>query len=373
MRLRMRRSTVAWRYVEKSTPCAGFQRHEDPGDASRPRPGLECEFALAGSMIVSLVTGVRAGSRSLAFRLSLRACPPSIPSTPRSLRGSHGLSRAPTPAQAQAWPAIQAGQPCADRGAHRLGQDLRGVPRGDRPVWCAMGSRAGSPMRRGSSTSRRSRRSRTTSTAISRRRSTGSRSELRALGLPDVPIRTFVRTGDTPQSERAEHATPSAAHPGDDAGVALHPAELRIGTQHARARRARSSSTKSMRSPATSAARTWRCRWSGSKRWSSRRWCVSGLSATQKPIEEVARFLVARGDAAAYGTRRGLQKGLFERQPRRSSTVRHRRQRPRARSRSRARAAAGSARGGDVWRCVDAGLRPAGRAEPASIAPRSCS
>ena len=30
--------------------------------------------------------------------------------------------------------------------------------------------------------------------------------ELRALGLPDAGIRTFVRTGDTPQSERARMA-----------------------------------------------------------------------------------------------------------------------------------------------------------------------
>jgi ATP-dependent Lhr-like helicase len=30
----------------------------------------------------------------------------------------------------------------------------------------------------------------------------GIRTELQALGLPDVDIRTFVRTGDTPQSER---------------------------------------------------------------------------------------------------------------------------------------------------------------------------
>src|SRR6202008_5101622 len=31
----------------------------------------------------------------------------------------------------------------------------------------------------------------------------GIRAELSALGLPDVDIRTLVRTGDTPQSERA--------------------------------------------------------------------------------------------------------------------------------------------------------------------------
>ena len=31
----------------------------------------------------------------------------------------------------------------------------------------------------------------------------GIRAELEALGLPDVEIRTFVRTGDTPRAERA--------------------------------------------------------------------------------------------------------------------------------------------------------------------------
>ena len=53
-------------------------------------------------------------------------------------------------------------------------------------------------------------------------------------GCPRSPIRTFVRTGDTPQSERAQRAAQSAAHPGDDAGVALHPAGLGVGAQHAR-------------------------------------------------------------------------------------------------------------------------------------------
>ena len=80
-----------------------------------------------------------------------------------------------------------------------------------------------------------------------------------------------------------------------------------------------------------------------------------GLSATQKPIEEVARFLV--------GERGGGT----------DSECTDRRQRPRAPARSRARSAAGAARSGDVRRSVDAGLRPARRADRASIAPRSCS
>ena len=57
-------------------------------------------------------------------------------------------------------------------------------------------------MRRRSSTCRRSRRSRTTSTAISKRRSPASAQQLRRAGLPEVDIRTWVRTGDTPPAER---------------------------------------------------------------------------------------------------------------------------------------------------------------------------
>ena len=67
----------------------------------------------------------------------------------------------------------------------------------------------------------------------SKRRSPASREELRARGLPDVEIRTWVRTGDTPSAERDRDAPPAAAHPRDDAGIALHPARLRIRPPHA--------------------------------------------------------------------------------------------------------------------------------------------
>ena len=93
---------------------------------------------------------------------------------------------APTPAQEAAWPAIQAGTARADRRADRIRQDARGVPRGDRPL-VRGGRRRRLPDETRSSTSRRSRLCRTTSTAISRRRSRASASELAALGLADVP------------------------------------------------------------------------------------------------------------------------------------------------------------------------------------------
>ena len=67
--------------------------------------------------------------------------------------------------------------------------------------------------------------------------------------------------------------------------------------------------------------------------------CASGLSATQKPIEEVARYLV--GDAGERGA-------LLDR-----------RCRTRARARSRPRGPAGAARSGHVRRGLAAGLRAA--------------
>ena len=59
----------------------------------------------------------------------------------------------------------------------------------------------------------------------------GIRRELEALGLPDVDIRTLVRTGDTPQSERTGHAETPAAHRRHDTGIALRAARLGIGPQ----------------------------------------------------------------------------------------------------------------------------------------------
>ena len=85
---------------------------------------------------------------------------------------------------------------------------------------------------------------------------------------------------------------PAAAHPHHDARVALHPAHGRGQPPLPRRRATRSSSTRSTPSRRTSAARTWRSRSSGSTRSPGRRLQRIGLSATQRPIEEVARLLV---------------------------------------------------------------------------------
>ena len=74
------------------------------------------------------------------------------------------------------------------------------------------------------------------------------------------------------------------------AGVALPAADQRRG-RGACGRWRRSSSTRSMRWCRPSAARTWRSRWSGWRRCAGGRLQRIGLSATQRPLEEVARFL----------------------------------------------------------------------------------
>ena len=84
----------------------------------------------------------------------------------------------------------------------------------------------------------------------------------RGLLLP--AIRTAVRTGDTPASERQRMVQAPAAHPGHHAGVALHSADRGAQPAGAAQRRRRSSWTRFTRWWTTSAARIWRCRWRGS-------------------------------------------------------------------------------------------------------------
>ncbi|TBR35957.1 MULTISPECIES: DEAD/DEAH box helicase [Dyella] len=127
----------------------------------------------------------------------------------------------------------------------------------------------------------------------------GIRAELEALGLPDVAIRTAVRTGDTPQAERnlmRKHpphilvTTPESLYIllGSDSGRAMlgSARTVIVDEIHAMAASKRGSHL------ALSLARL--------DALCQRRLLRIGLSATQKPIEEVARFLVGTdvpGDA----------------------------------------------------------------------------
>jgi ATP-dependent Lhr-like helicase len=139
----------------------------------------------------------------------------------------------------------------------------------------------------------------------------GIRAELAALGLPDVEIRTAVRTGDTPARERQQvlkqppHVfvtTPESLYVllGSASGRALlrNVRTVIVDEIHALAANKRGSHL------ALTLERL--------EALCERRLVRIGLSATQKPIDEVARFLVGAGDATCtivdigYAKRRDL-------------------------------------------------------------------
>ena len=111
----------------------------------------------------------------------------------------------------------------------------------------------------------------------------GIREELRRRGLPDVDIRTWVRTGDTPAGERAAHGPPAAAYRRHHARIALHPARLGIGPQdagdhpHRDRRRNPCRRAQQARQPSRAVARAAR------RRYAAHPLLRIGLSATQNP------------------------------------------------------------------------------------------
>src|SRR5881394_1736219 len=119
----------------------------------------------------------------------------------------------------------------------------------------------------------------------------GIRAELAALGLPDVDIRTLVRTGDTPQSERATMrrrpphivvTTPESLYVllGSDSGRKMLSTTRTVIVDeiHALAPNKRGSHLALSLERLAALTSTPPVR--------------IGLSATQKPIDEIARFLV---------------------------------------------------------------------------------
>jgi ATP-dependent Lhr-like helicase len=130
----------------------------------------------------------------------------------------------------------------------------------------------------------------------------GIRAELAARGLPDVDIRTLVRTGDTPQAERASMrkrpphivvTTPESLYVllGSESGRAMlaTTGAIIVDEIHALAPNKRGShlALSLARLQALVAA-------ASGRRDEGTSLQRIGLSATQKPIEEVARFLVGR-------------------------------------------------------------------------------
>lgn len=125
----------------------------------------------------------------------------------------------------------------------------------------------------------------------------GIREALAGLGLADVPIRTAVRTGDTPQAERAR--------------MRRRPPHILVTTPESLYVMLGSDSGRAMLQTARSVIVDEIHAVAGSKRGShlalslerldalaGRRLVRVGLSATQKPIETVARFLVGGSDDA---------------------------------------------------------------------------
>src|SRR5207342_2490672 len=124
----------------------------------------------------------------------------------------------------------------------------------------------------------------------------GIRAELVALGYPDVEIRTLVRTGDTPQSERASMrrrppqivvTTPESLYVllGSESGrkMLATTRTVIVDEIHALAPNKRGSHL------ALSLERL--------AAFTAKPPVRVGLSATQKPVEEIARFLVGAPNA----------------------------------------------------------------------------
>ncbi|MBS0378020.1 MAG: DEAD/DEAH box helicase [Proteobacteria bacterium] len=128
----------------------------------------------------------------------------------------------------------------------------------------------------------------------------GIRSELGALGLPDLEIRTVVRTGDTPQSERA--------------AMRRRPPHIVVTTPESLYILLGSKSGREMLATTRTVIVDEIHAMAGSKRGAhlavslerlealaGRRLARIGLSATQKPIGDVARFLVGSAGLTAAG------------------------------------------------------------------------
>ena len=165
----------------------------------------------------------------------------------------------------------------------------------------------------------------------------GIREELRAQGLPEIEIRSWVRTGDTPAGER-ERMRRSPPHI-----VVTTPESLYIllGSESGRAMLATTRTVIVDEIHAVAPNKRGAHLALSLERLSALsgdRLLRIGLSATQKPIETVARFLVGAGDAGEAPACRIIDTG-------------HRRARDLALG-----AAAGAARSGDVGRGLEAGL-----------------
>src|SRR5215475_8051948 len=204
---------------------------------------------------------------------------------------------APTPAQAQAWPAIQAGR-----------NVLLAAPTGSGKTLAAFLAAIDNLVRQGLAGRLEDATQivyvlplKALSNDIQRNLESplaGIRTALQAQGLPDVEIRTWVRTGDTPASERSRMhrrpphivvTTPESLYIllGSESGrnMLATTRTVIVDEIHALAPNKRGTHL------ALSLERL--------DALCGRRLLRIGLSATQKPIDTIARFLVGAGSADA--------------------------------------------------------------------------
>jgi ATP-dependent helicase Lhr and Lhr-like helicase len=214
---------------------------------------------------------------------------------------------APTPAQSQAWPAIQASQ-----------NVLIAAPTGSGKTFAAFLAAIDGLVRQGLEGKLEAQTQivyvsplKALSNDINRNLEAplqGIREELATLGLPDVEIRTFVRTGDTPQHER----TSARKNPPHIVVTTPESLYILLGSESGRAML---STTRTVIVDEIHVM-------AGSKRGAhlaislerleaiaGRKLTRVGLSATQKPIEAVARFLVGAGDGRDAGECRIVDSG----------------------------------------------------------------
>ena len=218
-----------------------------------------------------------------------------------------GRFDAPTAAQAQAWPAIRAGRPTLVAAPTGSGKTLTAFLAAIDALVCEGVARGGtlpdetrvvyvSPLKALSNDIR----------INLDEPLDGIRTELESASLPDVAIRTAVRTGDTPQRERL--------------GMRRQPPHILVTTPESLYILLGSDSGRAMLGTATTVIVDEIHAVAGSKRGAhlaltlerldalcQRRLLRIGLSATQKPIEAVARFLL--GAAVSPAPRRGEGRG----------------------------------------------------------------
>ena len=198
---------------------------------------------------------------------------------PRSRLVRGAPSRRPTPAQEQAWPAIATGE-----------HVLISAPTGSGKTLAAF---LGGLDRLAAEPLPGDERTRLVYVSPLKALSYDIERNLRApAARASAPTSTSaIRTGDTPQRERA-----AMRRKPPDILITTPESLYLILTSQAREmlarRRVRSSSTRSTPSPRRSAARTSRSRSSASRRSAERELQRIGLSATQNPLEEVGRFMV---------------------------------------------------------------------------------